>query len=463
MALFDCITEAIENPNFPWKKVIIGISVGQFVFESYLSYRQYKVLCKKQLPPVLEGEIDKETFEKSEEYSKAKIKFSIVSDTIGLLQNIAFIKYDILPKLWNFGQCISKAVFPAKYQAVSIVAQSLMFLFTMSNLSTVLGLPIAYYSHFVLEEKFGFNKLTVKLWIMDMIKGNLLGYVIGGPILYLFLKIFDLFETNFLWYICLFFLVVQVLAMVLVPVFIMPLFNKFTPLEDGELKVSIENLAKDCGFPLDKVFVVDGSKRSSHSNAYFTGLPFTSKRIVLFDTLVSQSSIKEITAVLAHEIGHWKMNHVLNLLVISQAHILLIMKLFTSVYRNESFYNAFGFILKNKEEIISSSLLNNNSIVFTQGFPILIGFLLFNDLLTPLESIVQFGMSLLQRKQEYQADDFADKRGLSTDLSHALINLQIKNLSTMSVDKLYSSYHYSHPTLAERLTALNYISEKKKE
>lgn len=461
MTFLDYISEAIQHPNFPWKKIIIGISIGQFVFETYLSYRQYRVLSKKQLPAVLEGEIDEETFEKSEEYSRAKIKFSVVSDLISLIQNLIFVKYDVLPKLWNVGKFLSKNIFPAKYQAVSVVAQSLMFLFTLSNLSAVLSLPVSYYSHFVLEEKFGFNKLTIKLWIIDMIKGTLLGYIIGGPILYFFLKIFDYFETNFLWYICLFVLVVQILAMVFIPVFIMPLFNKFTPLEDGDLKVSIENLAKDCGFPLDKIFVIDGSKRSSHSNAYFTGLPFTSKRIVLFDTLVNQSSIKEITAVLAHEIGHWQMNHILNMLVISQIHMIAIFKLFTSVYRNEPLYNAFGFFVKNSDTA-STALSNSDSVVFTQGFPILIGFILFNDLLTPLECILQFGMSLLQRKQEYQADGYAKKLGFSKDLSRALITLQIKNLSTMSVDKLYSAYHYSHPTLAERLTALEYVSEKKK-
>lgn len=462
MTFLDFISEVIQHPDFPWKKIIAGISIGQFVFESYLSYRQYRVLSKKQLPPVLEGEIDKETFEKSEEYSRAKIKFSVISDLISLIQNLIFVKYDILPKLWNVGQYLSKTLFPVKYQAVSVVAQSLMFLFTLSNLSTVLSLPVSYYSHFVLEEKFGFNKLTIKLWIIDMIKGTLLGYVIGGPILYLFLKIFDYFETNFLWYICLFVLVVQILAMIFIPVFIMPLFNKFTPLEDGDLKVSIENLAKDCGFPLDKIFVIDGSKRSSHSNAYFTGLPFTSKRIVLFDTLVNQSSIKEITAVLAHEIGHWQMNHILNMLIISQIHMVMVFKLFASVYRNESLYNAFGFFVKSKDAT-SSMLLNNNSMVFTEGFPILIGFILFNDLLTPLECVLQFGISLLQRRQEYQADGYAKRLGLSKDLSRALITLQIKNLSTMSVDELYSAYHYSHPTLAERLTALEYVSEKKKE
>ena len=127
--------------------------------------------------------------------------------------------------------------------------------------------------------------------------------------------------------------------MTLIPVFVMPLFNTFTPLEDGELKKSIEKLAKSVGFPLDKIFVIDGSKRSSHSNAYFTGLPFTSKRIVLFDTLVNSSSVNEITAVLAHEIGHWQKNHVLNMVCFSQIHTFIIFSLFTIVYRNTSFYN----------------------------------------------------------------------------------------------------------------------------
>ncbi|CCF55761.1 hypothetical protein KAFR_0A03260 [Kazachstania africana CBS 2517] len=456
MNVFESLQSMVDRPNIPWKSIILGFTFGQFVFETYLSYRQYKVLSKKELPPVLANEIDKETFEKSEEYSKAKIKFSITSDIYSLIQKFCFIQLDLYPRLWSWGNHVASFILPARFAAVSTVAQSLWFLLVISNISTVLDLPFSYYSHFVLEEKFGFNKITVKLWITDMIKSSLLGVAIGGPVLYVFLKIFDMFETNFLWYICLFIFVVQILAITIVPVFIMPLFNKFTPLEDGELKTSIEKLAKSVNFPLDKIFVIDGSKRSSHSNAYFTGLPFTSKRIVLFDTLVNTSSVDEITAVLAHEIGHWQKNHILNMIIFSQLHTVAIFSLFTSVYRNLSFYSTFGFHL-------GESSLSTSNAIFTNGFPIIIGFMFFSDLLSPMECGMQFMMSLISRVHEYQADAYAKMLGFENDLCHALINLQIKNLSTMNVDSLYSSYHYSHPTLAERLTALNYVSEKKKE
>lgn len=457
MSVFETLESMFDRNDIPWKAIITAISLGQFSFETYLTLRQYKVLSSKKLPTVLENEIDNETFEKTEKYAKSKAKFSIFTDIFGLVQKLAFIHFDMLPRLWNIGIQLSTYL-PLRFHAVSTVPQSLCFLWVLSNLSTVIDLPTSYYQHFVLEEKFGFNKLTIKLWISDMIKGNLLGVAIGGPVLYGFLKIFDMFQTNFLWYICLFIFGVQLLAMTLIPVYIMPLFNKFTPLEDGELKTSIENLAKRVNFPLDKIFVVDGSKRSSHSNAYFTGLPFTSKRIVLFDTLVNDSTIEEITAVLAHEIGHWQKNHILRMIVFSQAHIFVIFSLFTAVYRNISFYNTFGFFIGPSSAIA----ISDPTKVFTEQFPIIIGFMLFNDLLTPMECIMQFFMNLLSRLHEYQADDYAHDLGHTQSLCHALISLQIKNLSSMNVDSFYSSYHYSHPTLAERLTALGYVSEKKK-
>lgn len=459
MKVFDNLQTLLDKPNIPWKAIITGISIGQFAFETYLTYRQYKVLSKKKLPQVLENEIDNETFEKSEDYSRAKARFSVVVDIYNLAQKLAFIKLDVLPRIWHFGVQVSNSILPLKYRAISTVAQSLCFLSVLSNISTLVDLPISYYQHFVLEERFGFNKLTIKLWITDMLKSILLGHAIGGPVLFIFLKIFEKFQTNFLWYICLFIFGVQILAMTLIPVFIMPLFNKFTPLEDGKLKNSIESLAKSVGFPLDKIFVIDGSKRSSHSNAYFTGLPFTSKRIVLFDTLVNESSVEEITAVLAHEIGHWQKNHILNMVCYSQAHVFVIFSLFSSVYRNLSFYNTFGFYMGSPD----TTFLSSATKVFTPELPIIIGFMLFNDLLTPMECTMQFAMSLVSRLHEYQADAYAKGLGFTKDLCHALINLQIKNLSTMNVDPLYSSYHYSHPTLAERLTALGYVSDKKKE
>ncbi|EDO15668.1 hypothetical protein Kpol_1008p4 [Vanderwaltozyma polyspora DSM 70294] len=458
MSLFDSLQTMFENPNIPWKSIIIAFSVGQFAFESYLTLRQYNVLSSKKLPPVLQNEVDNETFEKSEKYAKAKAKFSIFTDIFALTQKLIFINYDLFPRLWNFGVQLTHYL-PERFVAVSAIPQSLVFLCVLSSLSTIVDMPLSYYQHFVLEEKFGFNKQTVKLWLTDIIKGNLLGVALGGPILYLFLKIFDKFETNFLWYICLFMFGIQILAMTVIPTYIMPLFNKFTPLEDGELKTSIENLAKKVDFPLNEIYVVDGSKRSSHSNAYFTGLPFTSKRIVLYDTLVNVSSVEEITAVLAHEIGHWKKNHIIEMLVFSQVHIFAIFTLFTGVYRNVSFYKDFGFSVGN----VDSSLLSSTSKVFTSQFPIIIGFMLFNDLLTPMECGMQFVINLLSRHNEYEADQYAKNLGHSEKLCSSLISLEMKNLATMNVDPLYSKYHYSHPHLAERLTALGYVSEKKKE
>ncbi|AQZ17044.1 STE24 (YJR117W) [Zygosaccharomyces parabailii] len=459
MSLFESIQARLDNPAIPWKGIIAGISVAQFAFETYLTYRQYRVLKNKKLPSVLENEITNETFVKSAAYSRAKARFSVVSDAFGLLQKLLVIKLDMMPRLWNFGVRLSQLVLPVKFAAVSSVAQSLWFLSVASNLSTLLDMPFSYYQHFVLEEKFGFNKLTRKLWVIDTLKGLVLCHVLGGPLLYGFLKIFEKFDTNFLWYICGFIFVVQILAITLVPVFIMPLFNKFTPLEDGDLKKSIEDLASSLGFPLDKIFVVDGSKRSSHSNAYFTGLPFTSKRIVLYDTLVQESSVEEITAVLAHEIGHWQRNHILNMIMLSQVHTFALFSLFSAVYRNLSLYNSFGFFLG----VPDAALLAESTQVFTPDLPIMIGFQLFNDLLAPIECVMQFLLSLISRLHEYQADAYAKALGYTQHLAQALINLQIKNLSTMNVDPWYSAYHYSHPTLAERLNALGYVSRKKAE
>ncbi|SCV02075.1 LAMI_0G15676g1_1 [Lachancea mirantina] len=453
MAWIDNLQGFFDKPGIPWKSIVLAFTIGQFSFETYLTFRQYRALSKKGLPKVLEGEIDEETVAKAEDYSRAKAKFAIFSDVFSLVQNLCIMKFDVLPRMWHWGLLLAKRM-PTKLAPTSIIGQSLYFVCVLSNISTLLGLPLSYYQHFVLEEKFGFNKLTIKLWFSDLVKSTTLSAVIGMPLMYAFLKIFEYFPSNFLWYICSFVLVVQILALTLVPVFIMPLFNKFTPLEDGELKTSIEALATRVNFPLDKIFVIDGSKRSSHSNAYFTGLPFTSKRIVLYDTLVKDASIDEITAVLAHEIGHWQKNHLLRMLALSEVHIFFLFTLFTAAYQNKSLYASFGFH--------SGHLLSQDPrLVFTQELPILVGFMLFNDLLQPLDCVLNFSMMLVSRLHEYQADAYAKGLGYSKDLCRALINLQVKNLSTMNVDPLYSSYHYSHPTLPERLDAMDYLSVKK--
>ena len=204
---------------------------------------------------------------------------------------------------------------PEKYSGE--IVHTLIFFFTYNIISTVLSLPTAYYSTFVLEEKFGFNKQTVKLWIMDMLKSQALMVVFGAPLLSGFLAIVQKTGNQFFYYLWLFSIAVQMFAITIYPIFILPLFNKLSPLEEGKLKTGVEALAKKLNFPLSELYVIDGSKRSAHSNAYFYGLPWK-KHIVIYDTLIEKSETEEVVAVLAHELGHWSLGHTTKLMGIGQ-------------------------------------------------------------------------------------------------------------------------------------------------
>lgn len=435
MSFIEQFASLVDQPSIPWKKIILGFTTFQFAFETYLTYRQYKVLQKKEIHPSLKGSIDEETFTKTQSYSRAKARFSVFTGIYSFAQNYFFIQYDILPKLWSIGKSIYGSIapiLPAALQSSTIV-HSLCFLSVFSLLSTVLSLPLSYYQNFVLEEEFGFNKLTVKLWAVDTVKSLVFTFLLGFPVLAGFLKIIDYFGDSFIFYVWLFMMAVQIIAIAIYPTLIQPFFNKLTPLEEGELKTSIENLASDNKFPLTKLYVIDGSKRSAHSNAYFYGLPW-SKQIVIYDTLIQTSTTLETTAVLAHEIGHWALSHTTKTLLIAQLHVLSIFTLFSGFIHNKSLFQSFGFFNET---------------------PVLIGFLLFSDILQPLDNIMTFFMNLLSRKHEYEADEYAVKLGYAQSLSKALISLNVKNLSSPDADWLYSSYHHSHPILPERLDAIN--------
>lgn len=420
--------------------MILAFTVGQFAFENYLQYRQYQILKRTTPPASLKAEVTQEVFDKTQKYSRAKAKFGAFKDVYGLVQNIAVIKYDLLPKAWTLSGFLLKKVAHVLPSFMGGVITQSVILFAINQLySTVTSLPISYYSNFILEEKFGFNKLTLGLWILDTVKWLVLGNLLGSGVLAGFLKIIDSSSDSFVGYLMLFVLGVQLVLMTIFPLYIQPLFNKMTPLEDGELKTAIEKLAASEEFPLTKLFVMDGSKRSSHSNAFFTGLPW-SKQIVLYDTLIEHSTVEETVAVLAHEIGHWKLSHLPKMLTASQAHLFVVFSLFSAFVRNNSLYSSFGF---------------------TGVQPTLVGFLLFNDIFTPFECLAQFGTNLLVRKHEYEADAFAKSRGYSEELSKSLLKMFSENLSTLESDPLYSAYHYSHPTLPERLSALGYVSNEK--
>ncbi|PGH15854.1 hypothetical protein AJ80_05385 [Polytolypa hystricis UAMH7299] len=436
MNILQQLAQLLDRPFFPWKKVIVGFSLGQYILEGFLSFRQYKVLQQKKPPKVLQGEVSQKVFDDSQAYGRAKAKFGFVSGLYSQIQNVAFIYYDALPKLWAITGLWLTQYLPERFSGE--ISHTLLFLFTFNIFTTILSIPVSYYSTFVLEEKFGFNKQTVKLWITDMLKGQMLGIVLGTPIITAILKIVQKTGTGFFYYLWLFGIFVQLFAITIYPIAILPLFNKLSPLEPGQLKTGVENLAEKLKFPLKELYVIDGSKRSAHSNAYFYGLPWK-KHIVIYDTLIEKSEPEEVVAVLSHELGHWSLSHTTKLFGIAQFHMFYIFALFSAFVNNKSLYNSFGF---------------------HNEYPIMIGFLLFSDALAPMDAVVKLLMNILSRKFEFEADAFAVKLGYTAELARSLVKLQIQNLSTMDADWMYASYHYSHPILSERLGALGWQGGK---
>jgi STE24 endopeptidase len=233
----------------------------------------------------------------------------------GLVQNVLVIHFDVLPKLWSWSGSILSSIASPRFTGE--ISQSIVFVLAFIVINQVLSLPSSIYHTFVLEEKFGFNKQTPKLFVTDLLKTNLLAFVLAPPILAAFLAIIKKTGNQFFFYLMLFGAALQVFMITIYPIAILPLFNKLSPLEPGPLKTSVEALAKKLSFPLHELYVIDGSKRSAHSNAYFFGLPWK-KHIVIYDTLIEKSETEEVVAVLAHELGHWSLGHTTRLFGISQ-------------------------------------------------------------------------------------------------------------------------------------------------
>lgn len=297
--------------------------------------RQYQVLKQKKPPKALQGEVSQEVFDKSQvwtsqtelnieagadhsllqAYGRAKAKFGFVSAFYGQAQNLFVIYADILPKLWAITGLWATKALPAAYTGE--IPHTLIFFFTFNLITTVLALPTSIYNTFVLEEKFGFNKQTPGLFITDLLKGQALMVVLGAPVLSAFLAIVQKTGNSFFYYLWLFGVFMQVFTITIYPIVILPLFNKLSPLEEGDLKKGVEALAVRLKFPLKELYVIDGSKRSAHSNAYFYGLPWK-KHIVIYDTLIEKSETEEVVAVLSHELGHWSLSHTTKLFGIAQ-------------------------------------------------------------------------------------------------------------------------------------------------
>lgn len=270
---------------------------------------------RTQPPKVLEHEVSQDVFDKSQAYSRAKAKFSAVNGLYSQLLNLGFYHFDVLPKLWSWTGDLLLRWAPVRFTGE--ISHSIVFILAFIVIQQVLSLPSSIYQTFVLEEKFGFNKQTPKLFVTDLIKTNMLFFVLVPPILSGFLSIIKKTGNQFFYYLWMFGAGLQMFMITIYPIVILPLFNKLSPLEEGKLKTDVEDLAKKLKFPLHELYVIDGSKRSAHSNAYFFGLPWK-KHIVIYDTLIEKSENDEVVAVLAHELGHWKLGHTTKIFGISQ-------------------------------------------------------------------------------------------------------------------------------------------------
>lgn len=436
-SLIDIPKTLFQSEAIDWKLVIISGIIFDFVFKTFLDARQYKAQCKDTPPAEVQEKklVDEETFIKSQNYSKAKLKFTIFERVLSLVENVAIVHYDVLPKLYYFSAGIS-----AKCMKNSEIFSSVILLLVLMISSSILSLPSSWYSTFIIEQRFGFNQQTTGLWIQDNLKSLGLTLVLLPPIAAAMIGIIRYCGSKFVVYLVGFILVINLVAMIVYPTLIAPLFNKYEPLEDGELKDAIFDLAGSLKFPLGKIYVVDGSTRSSHSNAYFVGMPWY-KQIVLYDTLIKDHTKEEIVAVLAHELGHWRRNHILILLSVSMVSSTINFSLLGLFLNNQQFFKS----------------LNFNS----GDMPIAVALMVFMDALGPVAAIIQFGQNFIIRSCEYDADRFGVSLGHGDNLSKALTTLHKANLSTVDADGLYSTFHHSHPILPERLKAIDLAMKKK--
>jgi STE24 endopeptidase len=387
-------------------------------------------LSDKKVPNLFQGRIGSEDYDKSGAYTLAKGRFQRWAELYGGLVTLFVLFGGLLPLLDHHSGILG-GVFPPSTQATGI----LFCLGTVITLSA-LSLPTDLYSTFVIEERFGFNKTPLKLYIIDKLKGLLLGIVIGIP--FLFGVLWLMHASGSYWWIWAFLFIFgsQFLIMIAYPTVIAPLFNKFEPLKEDELSEQISALAHQVGLKSSGIYTMDGSRRSGHSNAYFTGIGKV-KRIVLFDTLLKHLSLKQLLAVLAHEMGHYKMKHVRRMLAVSAVFLFLGLYVLSLLLEYEPFFLAFG--------------LENPSV---HGALVLFALISgpFTFYLNPL-------LNSISRKHEYEADRFAAQTIRDEKpMEDALIELTVKNLSNLTPHPWYSAYHYSHPSTEERIYAIRHKS-----
>ena len=385
----------------------------------YLSQRQIHFVSqhREKVPESFADNITLEDHQKAADYTITKVKFG----RLPLFYEVALLL------MWTLGGGLDWLDNNIIALELNPILTGIAVILVYTFISSLLDLPFTLYNTFVIEEKFGFNRTTIKTFITDMIKGSLLGLVIGIPLLYVILWLME--QSGDQWWIYAWLVIsgFSILMMWVYPTWIAPIFNKFEPLEEGETLNRITHLLNRCGFSSNGIFVIDGSKRSSHGNAYFSGFG-RNKRIVFFDTLLKMLSDDELEAVLAHELGHFKKKHIIKGMAISFATTLLALAVLAWLMKAEWFYTALGV---NQASTYMALLL------FTLVMPA------FTFAFQPL-------FSIFSRKNEFEADAFAAEQTDAKYLIHALVGLYRENANTLTPDPMYSAFYDSHPPTRSR-------------
>ncbi len=413
------------NLTMPFTLIFISLLTASILMRLWLAGRHIRHVQqhRNQVPAAFSATIALDAHQKAADYTTAKAKLSLSE---GLLQALLLVALtlggglQLIDLYWR--DILAE---PAILRGALVICSAML-------ISSLIDLPFDYYKTFVIDEKFGFNKMTVSMFVMDLIKHSLLGLALGGPILLLALWLMQGAGEYWWLYLWLVWIAFNLIMLAVYPTFIAPLFNKFSPLTDLSLKQRIESLLTKCGFKSQGLFVMDGSSRSSHGNAYFTGFG-ASKRVVFFDTLLARLNADEIEAVLAHELGHFKHHHVMKRIAMLFSMSFLGLALLGWLMQQPWFYSGLGVEMASTYMALMLFLLISPVFLF---------------LLRPF-------MASYSRKNEFEADAYAAKQAQAKDLISALVKLYRDNASTLTPDPLHSAFYDSHPPASIRISKLS--------
>ena len=404
-----------------WLYLIIALVVFNYLFSTVLDFINGKN-WRTEIPPIMQDYYDEDKYLKAKNYSKEKGNVSLISSTLNTLITLLFLVFEGYGWLDNF---------ISLYYDIPFLKSGIFFL-VLFILSDFISIPFSCYNTFVIEEKYGFNKMTVKTFVLDKIKGYLLTLIIGGILLFGAIYIVSLLENGFWVWLWISLSVIMLLVNMFYADLIVPIFNTLTPLESGDLREKIESYTKKVGYSLKNIYIIDGSKRSSKANAFFSGLG-PRKTIALYDTLVEKHTQEELVAVLAHEVGHYKKKHV-----------------FTSLFLTISQLGLMCFLLETCLKVGEiSQAFGGKEMVFH------LGLVAFGILYSPIGTILSILMNINSRKNEFEADHYAKTTYSGAALELALKKLSADSLSNLYPHPFYTFIHYSHPPLLKRLSALN--------